>query len=108
MRYYFFCDGSARDIENLSNILEEFCLASGMQLNKKKSLFVVDGIEKGDTIRYQERLQFSLFELYYGLKYLGFYLNPMTYFKSTGIGLSQSVKRGFLSNLFIGYPREIG
>jgi len=60
----------------ISNILQVFCLVSGMSTNNTKTIIHYWGLEEAELIPFKIDTPFSFVILNSGFKYLGYYLNP--------------------------------
>jgi hypothetical protein len=82
-----FCDGSRRDMVKLIEILDQFCQATSMEVNGRKSFMSCYNLTNQEIEPYHNLFHFSLIEFETGFKYLGFHLKPNNYGKRNWIGL---------------------
>lgn len=76
-----FCDGSRRDAVKLIEILDQFCRATGMEVNGRKSSVSCCNLMDQEVESYQNLFHFSLITFETGFKYLGFHLKLNNYGK---------------------------
>jgi len=71
--------GNLEDWMEFKSILSSFCLASGMDVNCKKSCFLAHNIDPILKQRIHETFNIPFICMDKGMKYLGFYLKPNNY-----------------------------
>jgi hypothetical protein len=76
-----FCNGQRSDVQKLSDILELFGNATGMNINEINSTLSTHNMELEEQGCYMDLFPFEQWELDKGLKYLGFHLKPNNYRK---------------------------
>lgn len=79
--HLLFVDGSRRDAVKLIEILDQFCRATGMEVNGRKSSVSCCNLMDQEVESYQNLFHFSLITFETGFKYLGFHLKLNNYGK---------------------------
>ena len=74
-----FLNGTLGDSTVVKSILLQFCTATGMQCNNSKSTLTCHGCTPHEIHYAQQIFPFTLTRFEDGLKYLGFYLKPVSY-----------------------------
>eukprot|EP00253_Pinus_taeda_P023181 PITA_23181 len=74
-----FLNGSVRDLTSLNEILNLFCRATGMEINREKSTISLSACTIQESQIASQNFPFQATDLMGGLKYLGFRLKPDGY-----------------------------
>jgi hypothetical protein len=74
-----FGDGQVREWRYYKHILENFCLATGMEINDNKSLILCNELSPKVEEHILHQYSFHFEPLDNGLKYLGYHLKPNDY-----------------------------
>ena len=75
------------------SILSSFCLASGMDVNCKKSCFLAHNIDPILKQRIHETFNIPFICMDKGMKYLGFFLKPNNYKVKDWLWLLQKIEK---------------
>jgi hypothetical protein len=59
----FFCDGSRREVNMLKKILDLYCIASGMEINRQISSFAFNGVGEENVRRILQVFPFQKYGL---------------------------------------------
>ena len=73
-------DGSEQSLSSLFEVLMIFCKASGMNTNEHKYALYVSNLDESEVITLQNIFSFSVNNIEFGMKYLGFHLKPTVIF----------------------------
>eukprot|EP00253_Pinus_taeda_P033361 PITA_33361 len=76
-----FTNGSLNEVKELKNILDLFMKATRMQINLKKSHFILEGFSRNECSQITAILPFDVHTMDSPFKYLGFWLKPNSYKK---------------------------
>lgn len=84
-----FIQGTSRKFKSLKNILESFCISTGIEVNLQKSFLYHYFLSRESTLLLIKLLPFALKPLDIGFKYLDFHLKPDNYRKEDWTWLIQ-------------------
>eukprot|EP00253_Pinus_taeda_P027771 PITA_27771 len=76
-----FTNGSLNEVKELKIILDLFMKATGMQINLRKSHFILEGFSGNECSQITAILPFESYTMDSPFKYLGFWLKPNSYKK---------------------------
>eukprot|EP00253_Pinus_taeda_P029860 PITA_29860 len=76
-----FTNGSLNEVKELKIILDLFMKATGMQINLRKSHFILEGFSRNECTQITTILPFEVYTMDSTFKYLGFWLKPNSYKK---------------------------
>jgi hypothetical protein len=69
-----FCEGKLRYVQSLNDIINPFCKATRMTINKEKTSMYVWGLSTPKHIAISHMIGTQISKVDYGMKYLGFNL----------------------------------
>eukprot|EP00253_Pinus_taeda_P019083 PITA_19083 len=76
-----FTNGNLNEMKELKTILDLFMKATGMQINLRKSHFILEGFTRNECTQLTAIFPFDSFSMDAPFKYLGFWLKPNSYKK---------------------------
>lgn len=71
--------GNVKEFQDIKDILDLYCLATGMELNKGKSSIQYNDLGKGTREQLVQNFPFVVADIEEGIKYLDFLLNQNSY-----------------------------
>eukprot|EP00253_Pinus_taeda_P014847 PITA_14847 len=78
---FLFTNGSLSEVKELKIILDLFMKATGMQINFRKSHFIMEGFSRNECSQITAILPFEIYNMDSPFKYLGFWIKPNSYKK---------------------------
>ena len=72
-------DGSKQSLSSLFEVLMIFCKATGMKINEDKSALYISNLDESEVVTLRNTFAFSVNNIEFGMKYLGFHLKPCSY-----------------------------